>query len=510
MNIAEIRAKFPQYQDVPDGELVRGLHAKFYKDLPYADFLKSIDFRKSVDPTEGMGGLQKFNAGMGKAFTDIGSGAAQMVGMGPSAAEVQDRRSLDRPLMDTGAGMAGNVAGNVAMLAPLAVVPGGATVAGAGTIGALAGALQPTEGVQERMANMAMGGALGGATQAAVGPGARALGEWGASRETAKTAAQSQNAVRDATLKAAQEAGYTVPGSAVNPSTFNKVLESVSGKAAVGQEAAIRNQAVTNKLAREALGMPPEQALSEGALRTYRKAVSEPYREVAAISKRAEIALEQLKDARFNANNYSKHYAMSADPNSLAAAKNFSQKADALEQSLEGFAQKAGKPELIDALRNARQQIAKSYEVERALNVGTGDVSAKALGRALDKGKPLSGGLETAGRFAEAFGPYARDAASIPTPGVSKLGAVLSGGMGAGGFAAGGPMGLAAGAIPFTVPPAARSLALQLGKSVKPDYSIGAGTKAAAALNDPETRKRIAMMVRAMSLPSIPQLTGAE
>src|SRR3990167_2677535 len=113
MKIDEIRAKFPQYADVPDGEFVRGLHRRFYKEMPYAEFLKGIDFAKPVDPTEGMRGIDKFNAGMGKAFTDIGHGAQQMVGMGPGAEEVRDRRALDKPLMKTGAGMAGNVAGNI-------------------------------------------------------------------------------------------------------------------------------------------------------------------------------------------------------------------------------------------------------------------------------------------------------------------------------------------------------------------------------------------------------------
>jgi len=139
MKIDEIRAKFPQYADVPDGELVRGLHRKFYADMPYQQFLKGVDFAKQVDPTEGMGGLQKFNAGMGKAFMDVGAGAQQLVGMGPNAQEVQDRRALDKPLMATGAGMAGNVAGNVAALAPLAVVPGAASVAGAGAVGGAGG-----------------------------------------------------------------------------------------------------------------------------------------------------------------------------------------------------------------------------------------------------------------------------------------------------------------------------------------------------------------------------------
>ncbi len=165
--IADIRAKFPQYQDVPDGELVRGLHNKFYKDMPYAEFLRGIDFREKVDPTADMSGMQKFNAGMGKAFTDIGTGASQMVGMGPNAEEVQNRRELDKPLMATGAGMGGNVAGNIAALAPLAMVPGAATVPGALALGAAGGALQPATGTAERLKDMLIGGAIGGGIQAA-------------------------------------------------------------------------------------------------------------------------------------------------------------------------------------------------------------------------------------------------------------------------------------------------------------------------------------------------------
>lgn len=167
MNISEIRQQFPMYSDLPDGELVRGLHKKFYSDMQYADFLKKIDFRESVNPTEGMTGAQKFNAGVGKAFYDVGQGAAQLVGMGESGQETKDRRALDAPLMRTGAGVAGNVLGNVAAFAPLAVVPGANTVAGAGAIGATMGALQPAESFGERAANIGVGGVLGSGIQAA-------------------------------------------------------------------------------------------------------------------------------------------------------------------------------------------------------------------------------------------------------------------------------------------------------------------------------------------------------
>src|SRR3990167_8378044 len=105
----------------------------------------NADMQRMADPTAGTGFVQRFNEGMGKAFSDIGGAAGQLVGMGPSAEETRETRQRDAPLMKTGAGMAGNVAGNIAAFAPLAVVPGANTVAGAGALGASIGALQPSE-----------------------------------------------------------------------------------------------------------------------------------------------------------------------------------------------------------------------------------------------------------------------------------------------------------------------------------------------------------------------------
>lgn len=286
---------------------------------------------------------------------------------------------------------------------------------------------------------------------------------------------KSQNEVRDKTLADAKAAGYVVSPSEVNPSAVNKILESVAGKAATKQEASNRNQAVTSELAAQELGFPKGTAITEGKLDAYRDKVAAPYREVAALSPRAEVALEQLKDTRFEANAYAKHYAVSADPKSLANEKALRAKADALETQIEKIAIKAGRPDLVDDLRAARTQIAKSYDIERALNVGDAGVSAPALGRALDKGKPLSGGLETAGRFAEAFPSVAREGAKVPAPGVSKVAAALSAVLGVGGMAAMGPAGVAAAALPLASGPT-RSLILSKpyqSLMANPNYSPG-------------------------------------
>ena len=70
-----------------------------------------------------------------------------------NAKEVKASRKRDEPLMATGAGMAGNIAGNVAMALPAMFVPGANTVLGAGAIGGLLGLAQPAEGGQERAQN---------------------------------------------------------------------------------------------------------------------------------------------------------------------------------------------------------------------------------------------------------------------------------------------------------------------------------------------------------------------
>lgn len=111
-------------------------------------------------PTDGMSGAGKFLAGAGKAFTDVGRGIGQRLGM-VSEADVARSRALDAPLMDTGAGLAGNIAGGAAAFAPLAMVPGANTYAGAAGLGALTGALSPTTEGESVLANAGLGAAGG-------------------------------------------------------------------------------------------------------------------------------------------------------------------------------------------------------------------------------------------------------------------------------------------------------------------------------------------------------------
>lgn len=45
--IPEIRAKFPQYNDMSDDDLAEGLHKKYYSDMPFGEFAGKIGYRRN-------------------------------------------------------------------------------------------------------------------------------------------------------------------------------------------------------------------------------------------------------------------------------------------------------------------------------------------------------------------------------------------------------------------------------------------------------------------------------
>jgi hypothetical protein len=151
--------------------------------------------QKPIDPSEGRlplrpfgidtgltmpQGVSRFMAGAGKAFADIGRGAGTMVTDAiPSAAniglatrkDVDESKMRDAPLMNTGAGIAGNIVGNMAAYAPLAMVPGAATVGGGALIGGGTGFMQPVGTEDSRFQNTAVGTAAGAVVPAAIRTG---------------------------------------------------------------------------------------------------------------------------------------------------------------------------------------------------------------------------------------------------------------------------------------------------------------------------------------------------
>ena len=256
-----------------------------------------------------------------------------------------------------------------------------------------------------------------------------------------KLSPQMQTAVAEA-----RQAGYTVPPTQAGGGIVNRLLEGLAGKASTLQEASVRNQEVTNKLATKSLGLPENTILTPEALNTIREDAGLAYEALKALPKkpavladttmnRAAVAeinpakmVEDLKIARKDAEGYYNAYARSAHPEDLAKAKAFRSKATQIEDTLETYAKDMGKADLVPALRDARQLIAKTYTVENAMNKTTGTIDAKEFAKRLQKGKPMSEELKQIGQFAQAFPKAAQKPEIIGgTIGISPLDYTVAG-----------------------------------------------------------------------------------
>lgn len=464
------------------------------------------------DPSAGGGTLRPFGidtgiqtpewldrslAGAGKAFSDVGRGLSQFNDSGlarlgvisPQVREMQlqgraqqeaEIAQRDKPLMDTTAGKVGNFAGNVAIAAPTAFVPGANTYTGAATVGAGLGLLQPTATPEQGATNAAIGGGLGLAGQY----GGNKLANWAgsrlANRSTQSASAQAQNSVRDQTLREAIDAGYTVPPATTNPSAKNVALESMAGKAATQSLASTKNQKVTNRLIRADLGLADDAPLTRETLKGVRTEAGKVYQAIeqsgdiitdqkylddivdlvggdTEISKAfpgakvtadkevvdladtllqekfsAKSALEYAKRLRSQSkNNFKTAYASGGNAEKLELARAQWEAAGALEDAIGRNLAKQGNGQLAEQFQNARVTIAKSYSAEAALNEGTGNIVANRLVGQLRKGKPMAGGFEKVAKFAS----LAPKAMAEPTQsgGVSALSAAIAaGGLGMG------------------------------------------------------------------------------
>lgn len=161
VKLSEIRKQFPMYADVPDDQLLIGLHRKFYSDLPFSKFNAQIEYDNKIDATDGMSSIDKFAAGVGKSVYDTARGIGQAVGV-VDRGDVAESRKLDADLNNTTAGSVGQFVGDVATTVPLAFVPGANTVKGASLIGSAYGLLRPSASTEETVKNTAFGGAAGG------------------------------------------------------------------------------------------------------------------------------------------------------------------------------------------------------------------------------------------------------------------------------------------------------------------------------------------------------------
>lgn len=264
----------------------------------------------------------------------------------------------------------------------------------------------------------------------------------------------------------ARESGYSImPSEAAikgGNAVGGKVVEGLAGSAKTGVDATVKNQAVTNRLAAQEIGVPAGTPLTDTVLDNLRKPLNAVYDKVSQlgsiptdkayftdlnevgrtpgnsfpgasdpdIAKLKETyavphfdagdAVLQIRNLRRNATaNYKAASANQVKNAPMLGELADAQQgiADALENQLERFVgspgDKLGNPKLIADWRNARQGLAKINSVDNAIKEGTTDVSAPALAKQANKGAPLSGNLRTIADTANAFPISVRDIGAV-------------------------------------------------------------------------------------------------
>ena len=395
-------------------------------------------------------------AGMGLSLesnrqrrADIDAGLVNLTGADPASAAYQGGKLATE--------VAGTLGVGGALANAAARIPGAAGVAApvieaVRTAGMSAGGATGAAGLAARSA----GGALTGATAAGlvdptgIGSGA-AIGAAlpGAMAAAGKAGQAVGNVMRGplqspelaAAIKAAREAGYVIPPTQAKASLANRVLEGTAGKITTAQNASARNQAVTNRLASKALGLPAGAQITPEVLQSVRQAAGQAYEAVgsagtvipgqtytAALDRIAAPALkaaqgfpgakpspvidliDSLRSPAFDASSAVAKISelrSAADDAFRAGSKDLGRAAKAastaLEDALEAHLAASGQQQLLHGFRESRKLIAKTYTVEKALNAASGTVDARVLAKELQKGKPLTGELRTAASFADTF-----------------------------------------------------------------------------------------------------------
>lgn len=293
------------------------------------------------------------------------------------------------------------------------------------------------------------------------------IGRTTAEAEAAAATRKAASAQVDAGIKQAQDAGYILPPTQANPSILNQILEGVGGKIKTAQRASGKNQVVTNDLARQALGIAPGAPLSPDTLAAVRQQAGQAYEAVkgagrvvtddayhAELNRIAQPTRNAAKDFKSLQNNEVEKVIQGLSVDSFDASSAIDQikllraEADkayrtgdktlgsAYKDSAKALEEQIGRhleaseqsPELLSDFQRAREIIAKSYTVQKALQTD-GNVNAVSLARDLQKGKPLSGELKTAGEFASQFPKAAQLPEKVGGVPYSMLDAAVGGGV---------------------------------------------------------------------------------
>ena len=300
---------------------------------------------------------------------------------------------------------------------------------------------------------------------------------------------QELNAVRDATLRAAQQEGYVVTPGSVSPTGKNIISERMAGKTHLEQLASVQNETVTNKLAKRAAGLPENAPLTSATMQDIRKVEYakgyEPVKQIGEIktdpaflddlisveSKYAgagasfpgavpEDVTRLIKN--FTVDKFTSKDAIEVTRTLREQAKGNFRKGDdalakaqidisnALENQIERSltaSNSANAADILEQFRLSRQRMAVSHTIEDAIKEGGGSVIAAKLARDIQSGKYVSGDIKTIAEFANVFPRVTQTSSQIGAPGAGTvLGRSLGGAGGAAaGFSMGGPTGMGIG-----------------------------------------------------------------
>lgn len=365
------------------------------------------------------------------------------------------------------------------------------------TQGVVAGALTGGASIPRTIGGAAMGGLSSGAAGIAEAAGGSpaavasagllpaAAGRAVPTRSGKTPLLKSGDAVKDDTFARGNAEGLVVPPSAMKSTWIGDRIEGIGGKAALGQQAALNNQPIVNNIARREAGLAPREEISVKSLERARDRLAAPYRAVEALpglpagppttqmsfmrqpmqvpGQTPPTPAELVRDWKSNNTKITDlwaDYKSNHKIETLEEYRNARTKQETIEKDIEKAAIAAGKLHLVPELRRARVALKKNFDVERALNLGNGNVDAAVLGRMYDHGAKFDGGLETIAKFQQAFPNSMREASKVPAPGVSKLEGWGALSLGLAGHAMGLPGGELLAALPLAVSPSARAFSL--------------------------------------------------
>ena len=280
--------------------------------------------------------------------------------------------------------------------------------------------------------------------------------------------------------EAAMKSGYTLPPATMkNPSKLSAVLGGWAGKVKSQQGASALNQDVTNRLGATELNLSEDTLLNEN---TYNKVIKDAGTAYQAVkdaiptiqvnpafqktvadagSKNSILAkdfpelvknsgVSDIVDAFAKKTSFSTDAGIEAvktlrqdatanlqaigDPQKHALGRLQRQYADAIDQLIEDNL--AGNPatqKLVPQYKDARQLIAKAYDLKAATNLTTGDISAAKLA-SIGRKKPFTGNLNAITDMANAFPRSVQSPANFggvePLSTLDTMGAVYAAGTG--------------------------------------------------------------------------------